>query len=153
MALLQGSFPRYVPMFIGHKPKGIRETFACTQGFVISGREAVGTMPTRIGIPNVIAAEIKRLLENAHVSMMESIIDACAGNFFAAPMADEVEDFFTAHPLPGAQRKVAQVRCGLPGALRFCQDHHRGSYPYLWDCVVQCVHPLLRAISDGHAGD
>jgi hypothetical protein len=53
--------------------------------------------------------DIKRLLDNAHGSMMEHVIDACASGFYAAPMADEVEGFFVAHPVPGAQRKIAQV--------------------------------------------
>jgi hypothetical protein len=41
--------------------------------------------------------------------MMEHVIGACAGGFYAAPMADEINDFFAAHPLPSAHRKIAQV--------------------------------------------
>jgi hypothetical protein len=66
-------------------------------------------MPWVAAIPSHPIPDIKRLLDNAHGSMMEHMIDACAGGFYAAPMADEVEGFFVAHPVPGAQRKIAQV--------------------------------------------
>lgn len=51
---------------------------------------------------------------------MEHLILACAGGFYASPMADDVADFFQNHPLPGVQRKIAQVcvREPLKGGIR-----------------------------------
>lgn len=53
--------------------------------------------------------DIKHQLANAHGSILEHVVEACAGGFYAAPMADEVTDFFTTHPLPSIQRKISQV--------------------------------------------
>ena len=53
---------------------------------------------------------IKQALANAHSSLLEHVIEACAGGFYSAPMADDITDFFKEHTLPSSQRKISQVR-------------------------------------------
>lgn len=45
----------------------------------------------------------------ASPSLMAAVIVASAGHFCTTQRADEIEAFFTAHPLPSCDRRISQA--------------------------------------------
>jgi puromycin-sensitive aminopeptidase len=52
---------------------------------------------------------IKTMYAKASPSLMAAMIVSSIGHFCTAHRADEIEAFFTAHPLPSSARRISQA--------------------------------------------
>jgi len=53
--------------------------------------------------------KLKAMIGKANSSLMDACIVSCAGGFCSKQKADEIDAFFTAHPVPSSVRKIAQT--------------------------------------------
>jgi puromycin-sensitive aminopeptidase len=79
--------------------------------------------------------KIKAMIGMASSSLMDACIINCAGNFCSNEKADEVDAFFTQHPLPSSSRKIAQVTEQMRANAKFLsllQDSSELADPAFW---------------------